>query len=75
MAPFFTTFGSGSSRGFGQRADSGIPDVTAGIQSFTSSGTFTVQSGVHYNNLIFRVYGAGGGGGGAQNKPIKGGSS
>ena len=34
----------------------------AGNQSFTANGTFTLQTGVYYNNLIFRVYGAGGGG-------------
>ena len=60
--PIIGSLGSGSAGGFGQRAAGGVPDVTPGNQSFTSSGTFTLQSGVYYNNLIFRVYGAGGGG-------------
>ena len=66
MSPVITTIGHAGSNSYGQRGSAGIPDVVAGNQSFTSSGTFTLQSGVHYNNLIFRVYGAGGGGAGAK---------
>ena len=64
MPPVITTIGHAGSNSYGQRGSTGLPDVSSGNQSFTSSGTFTLQSGVHYNNLIFRVYGAGGSGGG-----------
>ena len=69
--PIIGSLGSGSASGFGQRAAGGIPDVTPGNQSFTASGTFTLQTGVYYNNLIFRVYGAGGGGSGAHTADLK----
>ena len=74
MPPVITTIGHAGSNSYGQRGSTGIPDVTSGNQSFTSSGTFTLQSGVHYNNLIFRVYGAGGGGSGSKFGDIKSGS-
>ena len=71
MPPVITTIGHAGSNSYGQRGSAGIPDVSSGNQSFTSSGTFTLQSGVHYNNLIFRVYGAGGGGGEGAYSDIK----
>ena len=71
MPPVITTIGHAGSNSYGQRGSAGIPDVSSGNQSFTSSGTFTLQSGVHYNNLIFRVYGAGGSGGGGNRSTIK----
>ena len=71
MPPVITTIGHAGSNSYGQRGSTGLPDVSSGNQSFTSSGTFTLQSGVHYNNLIFRVYGAGGGGGEGAYSDIK----
>ena len=62
MPPVITTIGHAGSNSYGQRGSTGLPDVVAGNQSFTANGTFTLQTGVYYNNLIFRVYGAGGGG-------------
>jgi hypothetical protein len=64
--PIIGSLGSGSASGFGQRAAAGLPNVTPGNQSFTANGTFTLETGVYYNNLIFRVYGAGGGGSGSR---------